>query len=117
MSENNWSSFKREATTSGGSAHSGTSETKSFASIKLKTIYEIQDARIVETVYGKRVVVTISEVHKNNPHDRWCFPRLGALFMCKDGLKPQKDWPTKIGFDSAFPNPYVFHTVSKKNKD
>lgn len=117
MSEkNNWASFKKAATASDTPSTAGSSETKSFASIKLNTIYEVQDARIVETVFGKRVVLTISDVHKNAPHDRWCFPRLARLFRTDDWeLKPQHEWPTKIGFDSVYPGPYrFFHHGSKK---
>lgn len=86
-------------------------QTKSFRDIELKTVYEVTDARIVQTTFGTRVIVTIAEKGKpETSHDRWAFPRLGKLFTYEStgDLKLPNQWPKLIGFESRYPDPYKF---------
>lgn len=89
-----------------------TGATTGFKEIKLKTIYHVLDAKAVVTDHGPRVVVTIQEDGVDDSIDRWCFPRLAALFQqTKDKMKltARKNWPKKIGFVSIYPEAYKFH--------
>lgn len=88
--------------------------TKSFKDIETRVIYKISAARIVQTQYGDRVILTI--VGDEGAEDRWCFPRLQAYFTEKhaDGtcfLKPKKTWPKKLGFEHV--DPYKFFVSMK----
>lgn len=105
-----WAGFKNDAVSS-EAVQTTYKKTKSFADIPLKTIFKILDARILETTFGPRLVLSIKVAQPGEEsEERFAFPRLAFHFTNKNGddlaLKAKCHWPRYIGFDSV--NPYKF---------
>jgi hypothetical protein len=107
-----WDSFCKKAV---GDTKNATGQTKSFKDIKLKTVYNLSNPRLVSTHFGKRIIVTVTETGpKGESEDRWCFPRLYNRFVDADGEIKEDKIPVKIGFTSRYPDPYEFKVIFSK---
>lgn len=96
-----WRKFVKSATTE------EVKKTESFKQIPLKQVFKINNAEIVETVYGYKVVVDLEDI-SGDVDRRYAFPSLAKHFIDENGdLLPKESWIKEIGFECV--DPYKFH--------
>lgn len=106
MASNSWDAFKAESVLEEPNQLYSGGPTLSFKTIPCGVVFDVVNARMVNTSFGKRIVVSIRS-HKGL-EERWAFPRLAKLFVNEHGyMLPEEKWPKQIGFESV--DPYIFH--------